>query len=463
MKNIKNVKQFFSFKAFTLVELIIVITILAILATIWFMSYQSYTIDARDSKRKRDISEIRNWLEIYETKNWILPEPDEKVIYVISWSLNQTIALQWFLWKEVQKLLRVTWEIKDAKDNFYYTYTTDANRKKYELLTYLENNITYNNNLNQVYAWLDYNTRYPYILWNYVVFFSWVTNIPLQESILTSTWNLDLATTTWLYKIMVTWSWIITATWTELWNMVQTITKTVINSWWNTTINAVCWTVNWTTLASIPTTNLCWDWTTPSVLWTWPWTWVCIGSWNPIWTNANCSANKTLSVWNIAAQSGSETALYAGVYTWWHWKTIWVANHWDINLEWKLTRTSTSNSSSVIDWRLNTGTFDSNHPASNYCQNLVWAWYSDWYLPASAASAVGTISNCWSKTWELQFLYCQHKWSWSQSLLWFSASPYWSSTEDGVDIARQIYFQSGNWTASWKNAWYYFRCVRVAD
>ncbi|MDD4151448.1 MAG: prepilin-type N-terminal cleavage/methylation domain-containing protein [Candidatus Gracilibacteria bacterium] len=459
----ENIKISFLTKAFTLVELIIVITILAILSTIGFMSYQSYTIDARDGKRKRDISEIRNGLEIYETKNSILPEPDEKVIYVISGSLNQTIALQGFLGKEVQKLLRTTGEIKDAKDNFYYTYTTDSNRKKYELLTYLENNLTYNNNLNQVYAGFDYSLRNPYVLGNYVVFFSGITNNPLQESILTSTGKLDLTTTNGLYKIISTGSGITTATGTELGKIIETITKTTISPGGNTSINAICGTANGTTIASIPTTNLCGDGTIPTVSGTGPWTWICLGSGNPIGTNANCSANKILSVGSIVAQSGSETALYAGIYTGGHGKTIWVANNTDISLQWKLTRTSTTNASSVTDGRLNTGTFNTNHPASNYCQNLVRAGYSDWYLPASDANVVGTISDCGSKSGELQFLYCQHKGNGSQSLLGFSEIPYWASTEDGANVARQLYFQSGNRTSSRKDASYYFRCIRVAD
>jgi prepilin-type N-terminal cleavage/methylation domain-containing protein len=67
-------------QAFTLVELIIVITILAILATIGFMSFQSYTLDARDSKRKRDLSTLRNGLEIYQAKKVTLPMPDNYAI-----------------------------------------------------------------------------------------------------------------------------------------------------------------------------------------------------------------------------------------------------------------------------------------------------------------------------------------------------------------------------------------------
>ena len=49
---------------FTLVELIVVIIVLSILSTLWFVSYQWYSQDARDSKRKSDISNLTKQLEL---------------------------------------------------------------------------------------------------------------------------------------------------------------------------------------------------------------------------------------------------------------------------------------------------------------------------------------------------------------------------------------------------------------
>jgi len=55
----------------------------------------------------------------------------------------------------------------DPKDKNYYTYSTNGNKTKYQLLALLENNptIAYNKNIkliNQTNARIDYTTRYPY-------------------------------------------------------------------------------------------------------------------------------------------------------------------------------------------------------------------------------------------------------------------------------------------------------------
>jgi prepilin-type N-terminal cleavage/methylation domain-containing protein len=168
-------------KAFTLVELIVVITILAILATIWFMSYQSYTTDARDGKRKADLGELRNWLELYQAKKASLPIPDNYAT-IQSWI---TLLYQWYAGTSVLSLLRAWDSFQDTTDKQYYTYSIDTNKTKYQLLTMLENNpslaLNNNNLFNQTYA-IDYTNRYPYTLWQNVwIYLSWSTKIPVQE------------------------------------------------------------------------------------------------------------------------------------------------------------------------------------------------------------------------------------------------------------------------------------------
>ena len=147
-------------KAFTLVELIIVITILAILATIWLMSFQSYTSDARDWKRKEDLSSIRSGLELYQAKKASLPMPDNYAIIQTWWTLN--IWYQWYAWSSILWLIRAWESFQDPSDKTYYTYWIDANKTKYQLLSMLENNqntTSYNENiLNQTYA-IDYTNR----------------------------------------------------------------------------------------------------------------------------------------------------------------------------------------------------------------------------------------------------------------------------------------------------------------
>ncbi len=167
-------------KAFTLVELIIVITILAILATIGFMSYQTYTSDARDGKRKADLWEIRNWLELYQAKNTTLPYPDYYAT-ISSWTI---LWYQWYAWTSVLSKLRA-WDVfQDPTDKQYYTYSINSTKTKYQLLTMLENNpsLALNNNLvNQTYA-IDYTNRYTHTLWQNVwIYLSWTIKAPVQE------------------------------------------------------------------------------------------------------------------------------------------------------------------------------------------------------------------------------------------------------------------------------------------
>ncbi|MDD4151419.1 MAG: prepilin-type N-terminal cleavage/methylation domain-containing protein [Candidatus Gracilibacteria bacterium] len=218
-------------RAFTLVELIIVITILAILATIGFMSYQSYTIDARDGKRKTDLGEIRNALELYQLKNTVLPTPDEKVIYVVTLSLSNIILYQGFLGQGVQKQIKATNDIKDYKDNFYYTYTTNSNKSRYELMSYLENKQAMNSNLiKETYASFDYEIRTPYVIGNYLSFFSGVTNTPLQESLTTNTGILDLASSSQQYKLIASGTGFITSTGTSIPSIISTLTNSSVSN-----------------------------------------------------------------------------------------------------------------------------------------------------------------------------------------------------------------------------------------
>ena len=201
-------------KAFTLVELIIVITILAILRTIWFMSFQTYTADARDSNRITTLRTIWNGLDMYQLKNIYLPTPDEKLLTTLDASWN-IISYQWYAWVTIQKAIKMTNVAVDPKDTTtYYTYSTNGNKTKYQLLTLLENNptIAYSENINkntklinQTYAEIDYTTRYPYSVWQKVwIFFSWTTNQPYQEILWSQTGTLALSWITTQMKVIFT-------------------------------------------------------------------------------------------------------------------------------------------------------------------------------------------------------------------------------------------------------------------
>ncbi len=425
--------------AFTLVELIIVITILAILATIWFMSFQSYTNDARDWKRKRDLASIRSGLEMYQAKKAILPMPDNYAT-LSSWT---TIWYQWYAWPMVLWLIKAWDSFQDPTDKWYYTYWIDVNKTKYQLLAMLEqnpNSTSYNYNLvNQTYA-IDYTNRYSYTLWKWLwIYLSWSTKSPVQE------WN----------------SWTTVTVNTANISVVTSNTSNVSGwNWgaWSTPVNWVCWSANGTTVATRPTTNLCWDGFTPTVSWTWPWTWTC--NWSNLGTNASCSASKILNTWDTASSSGSEIAIYAWEYnqTWYSSRKLWLAQPTNLTFAYKTDNTSTLNASDVFDGRNNTGTFDSSHPASYFCQNLVRAWYNDWYLPALNKDPYSTdCNNPWS---EMRYLYCKKRSLNFQHNTYLSSTDY-SAWNDALWWYMNHWAVYYNWWAK-TNATNIF-CIRVAN
>lgn len=85
--------------AFTLVELIVVIVILAILGTIAFISLQWYSSEARNTKRKSDLSNIISAIEL-KMIEWV------KTLSFVEWSWaiilgNETswkIQIAWRIW-----------------------------------------------------------------------------------------------------------------------------------------------------------------------------------------------------------------------------------------------------------------------------------------------------------------------------------------------------------------------------
>ncbi len=184
-------------KWFTLVELIVVVTILAILGTIGFIYYNGYLLGVRDSNRTTQLQELANGLELYRIKN-TLPLPDKSV----SIKANGTvIAYQGYLWQDQLDLIDYSKGWKDPKDQEYFTYYLSADRKKYQLLWFLED-VT-----NQVagvfdtaYA-ADYSIRYPVTTWKKLwVLMDTSTNIPIQVvGSIVSAWFLDIVTTTNTY------------------------------------------------------------------------------------------------------------------------------------------------------------------------------------------------------------------------------------------------------------------------
>ncbi len=117
--------------AFTLVELIVVITILAVLATVAFISFQGYTSSSRDSVRLADLKNVEKQLNIHFTQKNFYPQPSDPVSIPTGWN-------QWTLAKSVTSQIWV-WEVTDPLTKDYYFYRTTENKRKYQLLGFLEN------------------------------------------------------------------------------------------------------------------------------------------------------------------------------------------------------------------------------------------------------------------------------------------------------------------------------------
>ncbi len=196
--------------AFTLVELIVVITILAILWTIAFISLQWYSADARDSIRINDIWEISKTLELKMTLWEKVPIPENNIELTASWIL---IWYQWEAWTHVLDVLWVYNWGKDPSDDNYYTYSTNENLNKYQVLWFLEsaNQIS----LNIWKSWYgvnakDFSARQVYTKWNEIgILMDSISWTPADRF-----WNnIDVANTTNEYKAKFSWNIEVTWTW----------------------------------------------------------------------------------------------------------------------------------------------------------------------------------------------------------------------------------------------------------
>lgn len=124
-------------RAFTLVELIVVIAILAILWTIGFISLQWYSVNARDSVRIADTKTYIKALNVYQTKNNIVPLPDELTSITGSGTI---LSYQGTLSGSVITELG-QWEVPlDPSLKTPYLYATNDTRTKFQTLRFMEKN-----------------------------------------------------------------------------------------------------------------------------------------------------------------------------------------------------------------------------------------------------------------------------------------------------------------------------------
>lgn len=175
---------------FTLVELIVAITILTILATLAFVSFQGYSMDSRDTKRLWDIATVSKGLQVYLAANNEVPNPSDSKT-VITYSGSELLT-QWYAWKSVLNSIRVN-EALDPVDKNYYTYATNKNNTKFQILAFLEkSNASIINLKNNVFA--NYSERIIYSAGQTVWIFIDISNIPVQalwNSIIELRWNTD--------------------------------------------------------------------------------------------------------------------------------------------------------------------------------------------------------------------------------------------------------------------------------
>lgn len=509
-------------KAFTLVELIIVITILAILATIAFVSFQSYTKSSRDSNRLATIANIQKGIDSFQVVSWILPNPDNQ--FGTGQFAGITLINVWYVGNGIVTLAKINKVPLDPLTQTQYIYGIDTTKTKYQIAT-IQESLQANTNIfySTTYAASSYKAE---VIGNYKWLLKTQTaiyNIPSIISTNTGTYeltgsvnyivdngdNLPYAvgtTNTLNYQTSVQVLQFVTknpsvtsitgitipnssSAWeSNSWTIVQALgySQDVVGS-------SLYWDAYFT--HSIPSgSNVIWCATNPacspsgctltvgtpsSVNQAWVKSatncgFVC----NMNYSGTNCEVYTPPAVWGVAASSWSENAYYAGVYTWWHGKTLWVAGTESIKT-WKTSDTATSLATinNATDGRVNiaaTKVIDptlASHPAAKYCDDLVWAWYSDWYLPASAYAVNANITNCASQSWELQYLYCKHRWTGNQLLLWFNNySWYRSSYEYWATFGSEQRFQLNYWDGSdgtfaglTKTNPNYTRCVRVAD
>lgn len=185
-------------KAFTLVELIVVIVILWVLSTIGFVSYNGYLWGARDSNRVTQLKNISDSLTLYATdKN--LPLPDD---YVTVLAGSNVVGYQWYAGQNTLELINYTNGGIDPKDDTYFTYYLSADRKKVQLLAFLEetDNLQANTNIKipwvaQTYA-ADYSNRFAKVYGKKLWVMTLTSNKqPIQEvGTIATAGSLDIST-----------------------------------------------------------------------------------------------------------------------------------------------------------------------------------------------------------------------------------------------------------------------------
>lgn len=217
---------------FTLVELIVVITILAILWTIGFISVQWYLASARDSSRISDLTNISKGLGNYFIQNKTLPFPDGSSITIYASGIS--IGSQWYAGSNTLGAIKMN-DAKDPLDKKYYTYLTNSDNTKYQILALFEDSNT--SAVSGVFWVVDtahagYETRFPGTKGSPLGIFlsntGMTINQPIQESYSASFTGVDIITATgWFYKAILSKDRILMGTGLVFWELYGRLDGTV--------------------------------------------------------------------------------------------------------------------------------------------------------------------------------------------------------------------------------------------
>lgn len=333
---------------FTLVELIVVITIVWILSTVWFVSYSGYLTGARDSNRISQMTKLADSLQVYAARK-NLPLPDD---YVQVTATGVLLGYQWYAWVDVLETIDYTNGGKDPKDDSYYTYYVNKNRKLFQFTALLEEQWA-TSSVSKAYA-VDYSDRYPKSYGKKLGVVTDTNNTPIQEiSSIVSAGELDIYSTSDTYTIHFNDEETLSGTWGVL--------RWASAGWWlvgywsfealsgtnfhdasaNNTVWVAAWGVSvssdWVIGNSVSFDGVNDTYLVDSIAWVWgngssPHT---ISAWvKPTAIPGDCGWNNTcrewmLSFWNIHEQtSGSHLWL-----TWWHNGNRFGISHgsqWDV-------------------------------------------------------------------------------------------------------------------------------------
>lgn len=122
--------------AFTLVELVVTATILVILTSIGFYSYTQNISDARDGKRKTDLSSLSSQLNLYKRQRGAFPTPWDS--FEIR-NRGYTVAYQWLMNQKVTLSTAEKLPL-DPEMDIPYFYSISRNKQEFQLALSLENN-----------------------------------------------------------------------------------------------------------------------------------------------------------------------------------------------------------------------------------------------------------------------------------------------------------------------------------